>query len=448
MIRTMLLTRSAIGLALTLGLAGGALAPALAKEKAPAAAAAGNNSKEFAAAAQPLQKSLQEVQPLKAKLDAAVAADKPAAQAAITAAMAAIDPQLAAAEAQIKTPKDRFVYGQFALNVGGLKDDLKLRQKGLQAMFDSGLIPPEKQVEYSVYLGNFAYVNKDYAAAVTALTRAVQGNTQDEYAAQQLAESLVALGKPQEGLEALKNAIAVRKAAGGVAPTGWYNRALSIAYKNKLRDQGFDWSLALVEADPSPLNWLAAGQSIRDLGNFTAQESVDLGRLFMRTGAFKNEKKFVSREYVEYIQSLDPRRLPGEVIRVADAGIASGMLSANDLFVKDSMSQAKGRIASDQASLTGLERDARAANGTAVTAMSAADAYLSYSNWAKAAEMYQIALGKPGVDTPRALTRLGIAQVELGQYAQAQATFAKIDGSRKPLAQLWSIYTAGKAKGG
>jgi hypothetical protein len=60
--------------------------------------------------------------------------------------------------------------------------------------------------------------------------------------------------------------------------------------------------------------------------------------------------------------------------------------------------------------------------------------------------MYQIALGKPGVDTARILTRLGIAQADTGRYAEAQATFAKVDGVRKPIAALWSAYAASKAK--
>ncbi len=449
MMRNMLLTRSALGFVLALGISGGALTlavPAAAKDKAAATPAVGSNSKEFAAAAQPLQKGMQEAQAIKAKADAASPADKPAALAALAAATSAIDPLLAAAEAQIKTPKDRFVFGQFALNLGGLKDDNKLRQKGLQAMLDSGLVPAEKVADYSYYVGNFAFVAKDYAAAIPALTRAVQGNVADEIAAQQLAESYVATGKPGDGLNALKLAVDVRTAAAGVVPGAWYSRAVSIAYKAKLSQQVIDWSLLMVKNDPSTFNWLGAGQSIRDYGNFTAQESLDLGRLLMRSGGFKNEKKYVSREYVEYIQSADPRRLPAEVVKVAEAGIAAGVLSSSDVFVKDALTQARGRLPADQASLPTLERDARAANASAVTAMAAGDAFLSYGNAAKAADLFRIALGKPGVDTPRILTRLGIAQSDLGQYAEAQATFAKVEGQRKPLAQLWSIYAASKAK--
>jgi Flp pilus assembly protein TadD len=57
-------------------------------------------------------------------------------------------------------------------------------------------------------------------------------------------------------------------------------------------------------------------------------------------------------------------------------------------------------------------------------------------------------MGKPGLDTQRLLTRIGIAQFDQGKYADAQATFAKVTGPRQPMAQLWAIYSAQKAKGG
>jgi len=38
--------------------------------------------------------------------------------------------------------------------------------------------------------------------------------------------------------------------------------------------------------------------------------------------------------------------------------------------------------------------------------------------------------------------------VDQGKYADAQATFAKVGGARKQIAQMWSIYAAQKAKGG
>jgi hypothetical protein len=116
------------------------------------------------------------------------------------------------------------------------------------------------------------------------------------------------------------------------------------------------------------------------------------------------------------------------------------------VFVNEAKTSASSRIAADKASLAGLEREARAGAAPAATVMAAGDAFLSYDDPAKAEAMYLLALNKPGVDLPRTLTRLGIAQADLGKYAEAQANFAKVDGVRAQIAQLWSAYAKGKAR--
>jgi len=92
------------------------------------------------------------------------------------------------------------------------------------------------------------------------------------------------------------------------------------------------------------------------------------------------------------------------------------------------------------ADLTTLTRDARADGAKLVTVMAAADSSLGYGKAADAEALYTKALTMPGVDAGRALTRLGIAQLEQGKSAEAQASFAKVTGQRKPIAELWTIY--------
>ena len=81
---------------------------------------------------------------------------------------------------------------------------------------------------------------------------------------------------------------------------------------------------------------------------------------------------------------------------------------------------------------------------TAVTATAAGETFLNYQQPAKDEEFYTIALSKPGVDTQRVLTRLGIAQLDQGKVAEAKATFAKVTGPRQQIAQLWTIYAGQK----
>ncbi|MBB3861207.1 tetratricopeptide (TPR) repeat protein [Novosphingobium hassiacum] len=427
-----LIGKTAMALALSAGMLTVGATSAVAKEKAPKEQK-GSYSKEFVAAATPIQKTV-------GALDAAKKSGAtPEAQKALLGNATA---ELAAAEAAIQTPLDRMAAGGWAVSIGGVLNDTKMRQRGVKNMLDSGQVPAANLTEYQFYLGNFAYANKDYATVVSALTPVVQANFKDDTAAELLADGYSQQGQHAQALEALKAAVAARKAAGGAVPNSWYKRANVIAYTNKLGPQAIEWSTLMVENEPSALNWLGAGQLVREFGSFTNQESLDLGRLLLRTGGLNNEKKFVEREYVEYIEAADPRRLPGEVLKVANMGVAAGVLSASDQFVADAISQAKGRIGPDKASLPALDREARAGkDGKSALAM--ADAYLSYDDAAKAEEMYAMAIAKGGIDKDRAVMRMGIAQIDQKKFAEAKASFGQVtNATRAPLARLWSAYAS------
>ena len=426
--------QAALAFALLGGVAGITVAPAaaLAKEKE---APKPSYSKEFVAAAGPIQKTL---------TTAGAAKAKGITDANLRATLGNAAAELAAAEAVVKTSQDRIAAGQFAMQLGGWLEDSKMRKRGIKNMLDSGLLEADKVPLSNFYLGYFSYAENDWPGAVDALTKAVQGNVGENAAAEMLADAYAQQGKGAEGLTALRMAVDVRKAAGSAVPSAWYKRAQVIAYKGKLGPQAIEWSLLQVAAEPTAINFLGAGQLVREFSTFGKEESLDLGRLFLRTGALEESPKVVEREYIEYIESADPRRLPGEVLKITEAAIAKGVLKPGDMFVSDALSQSKGRVAADQASLPALERDAKtAANGK--TAQAAGDAFLSYGEAAKAEEMYATAIAKGGIDQDRTLTRLGIAQVDSGKFAEAQATFAKVTGIRAPLAKLWAIHAASKA---
>lgn len=461
MIRSALFTRSAIGLALALGLAAGGLAaPAAAKDKPKEAAAP-----KFT----PSKAYIPVYTQAKNAIDAAgKRADVIAAKAAVTnaenayraargnaartqakagwdSAVAALGNTLSAEKGAVDqafaastTPDDKFFSGQLALNLGNLGSDKAMQRRGLQAMIDSGKLSPADVGKYNFYIGGLAYDMKDYAAARTAFSSAIAGGYTENGVEALLADAYINDNQPAEGLRILQAAVSK---PGVTAPEDWLRRGVVTAYKARQADYASSFSSQLVNAYPGTENWALAVSVVRDLGKFQQQEQIDLLRLMERTKSYSE-----ARDYIEYVQSADPRRLPGEALKILNAGIASGKLDPKDPFVTDAKTMATARIPADKASLVGLERDARAANSTAATAMAAGDAYLSYDEDAKAAEMYQIALGKPGVDAARILTRLGIAQADLGRYAEAQATFAKVDGVRKPIAALWSAYAASKAK--
>jgi hypothetical protein len=348
---------------------------------------------------------------------------------------------LPAVEASASTPDDKFALGQAIYSIGTKAKDLAMERRGVNMMLDSGAVEADKIGVYSFLAGQLAYQAEDWADARKRVGEAVAAGYTENDPQVVIAESYFNEDNYAAGLDVLDKAIAAKVAAGQTVPDNWIKRGLAMAYEGNLAPQSTKFARMYVESYPSSDAWGDAIAIQRTFFEADGQDTLDLMRLAQRTNSLRNE-----RDYVDYINAADARRLPGEVARVIDAGLAAGKLRANDVFVSESRSIANGRIAADRADLPGLERDARAASASALTASAAGDAFLSYEQPAKAEEFYTIALGKPGVDKSRVLTRLGIAQVDQGKFAEAQATFAKVDGSRKEIATLWSIYAKQQAK--
>jgi hypothetical protein len=420
--KTTLIARTALAAALAFGTVGTAFvaAPAMAKEAAP------KLSPGFVKLAGPFQTELGALQkaPDAAKANALV-------------------PKWEALAAAASTPDDKFFAGQFGIAVSQMSKNNDLQTRALQLTVDSGKVSGPELGKYLFYLGAAKINAKDFAGAQAALTKAQAAGATDPDLPALIAETYFGQNQNQAGLDALWAGIEARRAAGSPAPAEWYVRGLSIAYRGKIYDQALRFAVGNAQAYPTADNWGDALGLARTAGKYQAQETLDVMRLADRVGAMRD-----ANDYSEYIQAADARRSPGEVLKIVNKGVTAGKLSASDVFVSDSRTQAQARLAADKASLPALERDARAPSATAATVIAAADTFLSYDEPAKAEALYQVALAKPGIDADRALTRLGIAQVDQGKYADAQATFAKVGGARKQIAQMWSIYAAQKAKGG
>lgn len=414
----------ALGIALAAGAVLGVTAletPAVAQKKAKKEEASkANYSKSFVEAYSPVN-DLSRAEPVDA---AAVAAGIPAVLAAI------------------ETPDDRFAAGNLVYSFGRSSNDTAMQRKGIDLMLESGKVPAENIANYNFIAGQLAYQDKDWATARARLQAAADtGNSTNDPQAI-IAETYFSQEMYQEGLQYLADEINKRVAAGKEVDPVWLKRGLTVAYNNQFAESAGAFARMNAKMFPARDSWGDAIAIERNFNDFDSQETLDLLRLASRTGSMRSE-----RDYVDYIEAADARRLPGEVATVVDQGVAAGLINTSDVFVAESLSTAKSRLKADQADLPALESDARKAGSTAVTAAAAGDAFLSYGKPAQAEEMYTIALGKPGADMPRTLTRLGIAQVDQGKVEEAKATFAKVTGNREPIAKLWTVYAEQKASG-
>lgn len=447
MARKFLISRVALAVALSGGiLAAVAPAPAFAAKKEKAAG--GSFSKEFSAAAAELDKAVGESKnnaAVTAASQKAAAAKDPAAKSAaaaeVDAALGGADAKLAAAAAVASTPMDKIKLGELTRNVGVLKNDPATQHKGLVAMINSGAAQPDTLGQLQYLAGVTAYQTGDYAGSIQYLKPAYDGGYRDQQGMidKVLADAYKRTNNSGAALQMSQAEIDKAKAAGTKPSDGAIRTALQAAYDAKQAGPATDLSAQLVEYYPTPQSWTSAFQVTRALNRLGAQENLDMMRLMARTNALSSKG-----DYLSYIQDADPRRLPGETLKIIDQGVSSGKLTAAD--VAEYRATAQGRVTADRNSLGSYEKDARSGSATFAAINGAADAYLSYDQPAKAEELYKLALPKAAGEKDRVLTRLGIAQADQGKYAEAQSTFAQVTSpARAPVAKLWSAYVKGKA---
>jgi len=447
MARKFLISRLALAVALSSG-AAALVAPTsafAAKEKAPKA---GSFSKEFTAAAAELDKTIGE-----AKTNAAVtaasaeasAAKDPAARAAaaakVDAALGGADAKLAAVAAVASTPLDKVKLGEMTRNVGVLKGDPAQQHKGLVMMIDSGAAQPASLGQLQYLAGVTSYQTGDYAGAIQYLKPAYDGGYRDDQGLidKILADAYKRTNNSGAALQLAQGEIDKAKAAGTKPSDGALRTALQAAYDAKQVGAATDLSAQLVQYYPTPDSWKSAFQVTRSLNSLGAQENLDMMRLMARTNALSSKG-----DYLSYIQDADPRRLPGETLKIIDQGVSSGKLSAGE--VAEYRNVAQGRVSADRNSLASYEKDARSSSATFGSINGAADAFLSYEQPAKAEELYKLALPKAGNDKDRVLTRLGIAQADQGKWADAQASLSQVTSpARLAVAKMWLAYVKSKA---
>ena len=405
---------SSLAMALAL-VAGGAMtataleAPALAQKKAKP-----NYSKAFVAAYAPLQEALSAETP-----------DPATVKAAIPAVVAAVE-----------NDDDRYAAGGAIVNAGQKFNDNALARQGLELMLASGKVPAEQVGPYNFMIGQVAYNAKEYATSRAALEAALAAGYTDNNPEAIIAETYFAENQDAEGLAYLAKAIEARKAAGQTVNEDWIKRGLAVAYRANMKPDAVKFANLYVSEYPSETSWRDAIAILLNTGGYDKPATLDLLRLGRRAGTLND-----GRLYGEYVEAADYRRLPAEVVAVIDEGKSKGFLSDSDTYLADTRKQAADRAAADRADMDGLLTDARKSGASLATVMAAGDAMLSMNRPAEAEEFYLKASTMAGADTPMALTRLGIAQYDQGKYAEAQATFNRVEGARQAIANLWGVYS-------
>jgi len=416
-------TRQMIAALLLLGTATGFAVPAAAAKKEEAPKASGLKLSK------PVQAALAEAQKAQA------AGDLPGALAKVRAAEAV--PGV--------TPDDVYMTNAVKLNVAIATRTAAgtatpnpadpLLEEALNGMIATGKVSTEDKPKFIRNLSSLALQRGDYNTATKHMEELVALTPNDADAVANLAQLYQKQKQSGKAVETLNRAIAARKASGQPVDESWYRSALGIAYDSKLAAQIQPSAIALVTAYPNPVNWRDALVILRDSSKLDDQGNLDVMRLMAAAGALNGE-----RDFAEYAETASMKGLPGEAKAALAAGKAKGALNATKPFVVELSKTVDGKVAADRAALPGLDRESRAAaNGKA--ALGTADAYFGYGDYAKAADLYKVALTKGSVDADTANLRLGAALARSGDKAGATAALGNVHaGTRATLAQYWLIW--------
>lgn len=365
-------------------------------------------SKDFIAAISPYSKALE-------------AKDYASATAAIEAARAKAD-----------NPDERYTVDRIAFDIANAQNDNAARMKAISGALASGAAPANEQVAFNGALATQAFNDNNDAEAIRYATAAKAAGSTDPNMDLVIAQSYGRQKDYPKAIAAWNNLIAREKAAGKTPQEDYYKRVAQYAYQtgdSALLNRSLqDWLVAY----PTQKNWRDTLTTSMVQGKYAEPVQLDFFRLMRASDALTTADDW--RGYAELASYYN---LNGEVIAAVDAGSASGLLDRSS--TQEIYTRSKAKSAEDRSSLVN-EANTAAAKTTAKPVAAAADALVGYGDYAKAIDLYKIALTKPGVDANEVRLRMGIAQTLAGSYADAITSFGSVEGERQVLATYWTLW--------
>ncbi len=365
--------------------------------------------------------------------------------------VAAAEPAVVAAEAVAKTEDEVYFAQLFRLQLEANRLEqtangdaaVYRRLEGALAKPLDDLIanPKTDQKDRSSFTyrrGQMEYAQKRFAAAVTFIEKARDLGETDPELSLALTKAKVEGGDIVGGAAEMTKAIDAELAAGRKPIESWYDYIIPRLAKADRFDDYLVWSQAKLKQYPTSKNWRSLivffGFSGKRVDLLDKGQKIDLFRLMRVNNALADEA-----DYAQYAQYANSVGLPVEAKAVFDEGVKSTKMQLTREDDKGLYAAAVAAIKLD-GPISAREAKARA-SATGVSAASVGDGYIGESNYAKAVEMYKIALAKGVTKTDEVNTRLGIAYAMLRDEANARAAFANVKSSpRNQIVAFWIVW--------
>jgi tetratricopeptide (TPR) repeat protein len=346
-----------------------------------------------------------------------------------------IPARAAEAQAVASTKEDRYLIAQMQLKAALAAKDNAGMATAIDAIAKSGFADPASIAQLYMALGSTYYNAKQFDQAAAAFERGSALNPNNTDLLLNLGETRFAQGRKQDAITVFQRAIQVRTAAGQKPEEALYKRSLSIAYDAKLpnaAELGRQW----VAAYPSPQSWRDAIAVYRNTTKPDVEGTLDLLRLMQATGALSQPA-----DYNLYATAAADQFNYNEAQKVIDAGIASKQIDASSPLFRDIIAGLKAKPKATAADLATATKNAQ----SATSLIRIGDRYYAMGDYAKAAELSRMALGRSGVDKDVANLHIGMALARSGDKAGATAALNAVSGARTDIAKFWLLYVQKQA---
>ncbi len=365
-----------------------------------------------------------EIQPKVAAIQAAMATETPA----------TAKPLVEALLAETLSADDRFIAGQLAIQIGGAIKDTGLQEQGIIASLESGRTGPEQLPAFNFFAGNFAYGADRWADAAKWFQAAYDLGYRANNIEPLLAETFFKRNMYAEGLAKWDEILNNANASPTKAPESWYRLARDRALASKDKDLYAKWATKWATAYPSGDSWGDAVAANRWTSQADTVQNLEVLRFMKATDSLKT-----TRDYKEFAEEAQRKNLFGEVVAVLEEGQQKGVIASTSPLIAEVLTPARREVSADKASLPAQPSAVRGSGSSSVM-MNFADVWLGYKDFDKAAAFYEAGLAKPGADMNRGYMGIGTAHAYAGDLAAAKQAFAKVSGTRAPLAAMWQTW--------
>lgn len=310
--------------------------------------------------------------------------------------------------------------------------------RALDVLVSSPKTPAEAARPYGarreVLLGVAAAQEKKHPETIQHMLKARELGSQHPDISVTLANAYAATNRPAEAVAETDRAIKASKAEGRKPPEPWYRFAIPRVVSLGDRGAMADWLTRYIQEYPTVQNWRWATVVFRNAGETNPNkrsEQIDMFRLMRATNSLATRS-----DYADYAYAAQQSGLPWEAVSAIDEGRKLGKVPAGDPDTGRTYTSAQAGV-KVEGSLDALAKQASAKDGK--FAAQTGDAFLASANYARALELYDIALGKPtGVNVDEVTLHRGIALHRLGRKEDARAAFKAVKpGPYASLALLW-----------